>query len=308
MFSSVSNSILLYTVKPVGAASVTAVIVLNNNIDFARWEYLQKKCCEFLRTNNIKSSKIAILGQKEDGIYPFKFIQIRDVGFETGYDCGNSMIAAGYVAAAIISEKTSLELINIDTKLKVLLNVNGNNIKFSLIDITENRANIFKGTKRTSVDLQNRKIDVALIDTCNPYILVNAESLAVNTAEQLMNFNNHVKDEVLPILKNIRNRIIEKFELNADSEFPKIAIVYNREIIAARTIYLDKWHEGLPITAAISILKSVIMNNFGINTDYIATTKERRRFAFEYDLKNEKIMKCEFDNIIIEEPCTIHKL
>lgn len=313
------NSILLYVLKPVGAPSATAVIALNDNENFVNWERISKKCCAFLKANDTKLSKIAILGQKESGTYPFKFVQVRKkldgmMGFETGYDCGNSMTAAGYIAS-IISGEPSIEVANIDTKLKVLLTIDGDNINFSVIYIVKNRINEvpwYAGSELVSLYLQDRQVNITLINICNPYILVNATSLNVDTVKQLLSFNNNTADDILSVLEDIRSRVIEQMNLDADSEFPKIAIVHNRELLAARTIYLNKWHDGLPLTAAISILAARKIEHSVIhsldNKDYILMTKGKRYFSFELDDENQKIAACNFFNIKLQESYTKYQI
>jgi|GEM_PF-7018463 len=308
------SSNLVYVLQPVGAPSATAVVVLSCDDDFLQWESISRQCTDFFQKLQINISKIALLSYKEKGIQSYKFVQVRKtinglLGFETSYDCGNSMIAAGYVSSLINGEKT-LEIANIDTKLRFLLYINDDTIDLKMTNLLKNSIDSalwLTDYEHITVDCNNSKVKITLINSCNPYIIVDAKSLNVNSVEQLMKLNNNNNDEIIYALKSIRQRVIKDFSLNKDSEFPKIAIVYSGDVLAARTIYLNKWHDGLPITAIISILiatkikKSVIYNLK--KHKYILTAKGKKELNFIIDCK-DRITNFELFNIKLSNAYT----
>lgn len=301
----------VYIAEVIGAPSPTAIIEVESNIEKLNLEKLALETIKFLEKQNLVVSKIAVLGPKKEDKYTFKAIQVRQnnnkICFEFNNNCGNSMLA---VARVIFENKEikedKISIINIDTNfiMSIVKKNNVFNLSIdSLIGKEINQTKIFENLEKTYINKELKTIDVTLIDVVNPYIIVNAKDVGIKNEEEILNLSNedNENDEKLKYVKEIRDIVIEKYKFKKDSEFPKIAIVLNNNDLVARTIYLNNWHKGLPITAIITIavaskiLDSVIFNKEKSYTK-ILTANGIKDINIDIDDYN-KIVKCEIYNI-----------
>lgn len=263
--------IKVYLSNVIGAPSPTAVIISEVPIDKIDWMEVAFKTFYYLQSKQVKFSKLAIIYSLSKSIFNFKFVQIKYkngvVKLETNANCGNSMIASArvvYMLAEMRSEiQNNILLINIDTNLEVSVRKRGNyfDIKLnSLIGKSINLAKMFDGSEMVSVNESFGNINVSIVDIVNPYIIINAKEFGMKTGAKLLALEGN-NEGILENIKKVRRDIMNKYNLEQNSEFPKIAMVLDDKELIARTIYLGRWHTGLPITAAISIAITSKMKN-----------------------------------------------
>ena len=159
---------------------------------------------------------------------------------------------------------------------------------------------MFEGSEWISVNESFGNINVSIIDIVNPYIIINAKDLGIKTDVELLSLKNSDVG-VLKKVKKVRRDIINKYNLKQNSEFPKIAVVLNNKKLTARTVYLDGWHTGLPITAAVTIaitgkMRNSVIYNQALKSSGILNPKGIKEVIIKTD--NEGIiLKCEVLNI-----------
>lgn len=282
----------VYLANVIGAPSPTAIIILEEAIDKINWQQVAFETYYFLQSKQVDFSKLAIINLRNKSTYNFKFVQIKNrnsiIELETNVNCGNSMFASARVVYMLDEKqqgiRNSISLTNVDTKLEISIEKRENyfDAKFnSLCGKTINSAKLFEGSEAITINESFGNINASIIDIVNPYIIVNAKEFGVNTITELLVLGDEDTD-VLRKVKKVREDIIKKNKLKAHSEFPKIAVVLNDNGLAARTIYLDSWHTGLPITAVISIAVTSKMRNSVIYSPHlivkeILTPKGRKR-------------------------------
>lgn len=267
----------IYISNVIGAPSPTAVIVTKEKINEINWQKKANEIYYFLKSKNIHFSKMSIINFKEGNEYDFKFIQLKikdgKLLTETNANCGNSMIASARIIY-MLSEKNNKTLndiiiTNIDTglKIKIVKNENCFNLEFvSLVGKNIDDTKMFEGSELAYINEDFGNVNFTMLDVVNPYIIIDAKKIGIQDKSTLLGLNEEDID-ILEKVKKIRKDIINKYNFSEDSEFPKIAIVLSNGELVARTIYLDSWHKGLPLTAAISIAVASKMKNSVIYND-----------------------------------------
>lgn len=297
----------IYVTSVVGAPSSTAVIISDDEISKINWQDIASKTYYFLKSKNIVFSKLAIIKLKSDNIWDYKFIQIKNknniLEFESNANCGNSMIASARVIFMISKSTNNIILTNIDTKLEVSVINQGDSfdIEFcSLIGKSIYSFQMFGINEKINIVKRFGNINASIIDVVNPYIIVNAEGFGIETSEELLKLDLNDRN-IIEKVKEVRKDIIKEYNFSENSEFPKIAIVLHKDKIASRTIYLDNWHKGLPITAAISVIVVSKIKNSSIyredsEINEILTPKESKRISIKTNPKGI-ILECKMFSI-----------
>ena len=256
-----------YFSSVVGAPSPTLVIISKQGIEKINWVSVIHDTYEKIKLKNIKFSKIAIIFEKSENNYDFKFFQIKfnedKIQFESNANCGNSMIAASKVVFDINNKIKKIKIKNIDTDLEFLVKKENDYFNIKVISLSNALIKEFKMYNFSDIltindELKNIKIN--LVNVVNPYIIVDAKDLGINSSCELLRLNEH-DTFILNKVKLIRDYILNKYNLDKNSEFPKIAVVLKGGVITARTVYLSKWHKGLPLTCAITIAVLSKMKN-----------------------------------------------
>lgn len=283
----------MYVTSVVGAPSLTAVIFCNEDMKNINWKSIAEEAYLRLNNNDIKLSKMAIVVPKSEDEFDFKFIQVKnqndEVTFETNANCGNSMLASAKIIFNLYKNK-SVVITNIDTKFKLLVEDKEDTFCYRVLSIENKNIDSFKMFENEHdfcIIFNGKIIKYSLINAVNEYILINAEDIGINSKEQLLELDNE-DNKYLPIVKAIRKMIIEKYNMDRESEFPKIAVIYSKDDLAARTVYLDKWHSGLPITGTITIMlatkmKGTIIYDCNNNKEKILTPKGEKMLKVDID-------------------------
>ncbi len=285
----------IYIVNVLGAPSPTAVVLVEENNDIANWRKLAYNAYYFLQAKEINFSKMAIIKLKDKNNYDFKFIQIKKtddiVEFESNANCGNSMVAC----ARAVYKQDNISLTNIDTGLKISVEKNENSFDLNVTSLVGKNVN----SAKIKENFENSKF--SLINIVAPYIIVNAEDFGIKTNEELLTLNENNRD-ILERAKKLRKDIAKKYDFDENSEFPKIALVLNNSNnLCARTIYLNNWHPGLPLTGAISIqlaskIKGSVIYNENFQGNEILTPKGPKIINIDID-DNGQILTCKILNI-----------
>lgn len=301
----------VYLANVVGAPSPTAVIVSENVLNKIDWKKEALEVYYFLKLKNIDFSKMAIINSKSKSKYDFKFIQIKVkdeiLDFESNANCGNSMIASARVAFMIEDKKHNFQdeitIMNIDTNLEmsVIRKENSFDLEFNnLIGKSINDIKMFEGAELINIDEDYGRVKASIINFVNPYIIINAKDLGITCKEEILHLDESDKD-VLERVKNIRRNIVKRYNFDKKSEFPKIAMVLYDYGLSARTIYVDRWHKGLPITAILSIaittkIKDSIIYKPSLEIDEILTPQGSRKVNVRID-KKRFVSECKIFNI-----------
>ena len=303
------NNIYITNVKD--APSLSGIIFSDYEIDKINWlsmvQIAYKKICEA----KINLSKMAIVYKKSDNLFDFKFIQVKKnndkINFETNANCGNSMLAVAKVIFSNLNNKEDIVIKNIDTNFEIMIKDMGDCFIFKVLSLENKNINSFKMSDKSSGEYKifynGKKISYSLVNVVNEYILIKAEDIGIRSIEELLSLDEN--DNIyFPMVKEIRKNIIEKNNLRKESEFPKIAVVYDKGNLAARTVYLNNWHSGLPLTGAITIMfatkmkDSILYKNNNCN-DTIFTTKGEKIIKIDNDVNGNiinVISKFEKDN------------
>lgn len=307
-------------IRPLGAPSPTAVITTDRSIDVFNLDELVRAITHVLRTNNISLSKVAVLGpQIDQGTLSFKFIQLRSsdhdrLKYETNINCGNSMISAGIIAleeyALMLSRSKEIKLLNIDTGMLIHLIENEDSRSYtlsipSLIGKDISYAKIDHQSERIEILGLKSKVNITLLDLINPYIIVNALDLNITSVDEILKLSRDTGN-IFESVYFLRQQIIKKYRYE-DSEFPKIALVLREgdNVFAARTVYLNDWHRGLPITGIISIAAATKINNSVINYNGIdeltICSPTSNHNVLLTTNKDNCIARCEIKGIVVNK-------
>lgn len=307
----------------IGGPSFTAVFK-EHQLPFEKMEQVAvlKKAFKKLQTLGHVVSKLAIVSSLEDSSeLSFRSIQVRgadenkDPILEGGGNCGNSMIASTLVSIRekyrdSLTRGITVRIRNVDTNFIADMEVvDDSEISRMTFDmhIVHLTGQILKNAllKETSatwfVPVDGEQIPVTTLNIANPYIIVPSTSIGIKDTENLLRAEDQ-DDNVLERVKNIRSAVIRILALSPDSEFPKIAAVHAAgTMISARTLYLQKWHPGLPITGAISLVVATQIKNSVLDlTDQsipsdgitIQTPQEKEKLYIETSKPSEAIVKC----------------
>ncbi len=256
-----------------GAPSPTAVFEDRGFDSPLRHSRRLKSAYVALRESGYDFSKIALISCAEGGI-GYRGVHVKGPEedgtpiLECGRNCGNSMLAAAIVAmrhqfSGAIDNECHLRVTNKDTQLVADMEIlEGDIAKGMSIDmhISSVIGRNVRGTLMNpdamptwSVHTNSGPVSVTTLNLVNPYIIAEAESLGIRNPDDLLSLPSDDQN-VVDNLKRVREAVIEALTLKTDSEFPKIAAVHQSgRTIAARTLYLNGLHKGLPITGIISV-------------------------------------------------------
>lgn len=285
-----------------------------------------RKAYKKLQALGHELSKLAVVSPLEaSNEISFRSIQVRgvdekgDAVLETGGNCGNSMVASTLVALRkkfdiTLPKGMIVRIRNIDTNFAADMEVTDDLEKFSIIfdmhiphlvgQIPRNV--LLEHTAPTwFASVEGEQIPITTLNIANPYIIVSSTRIGIRDAETLLKVENCHPD-ILGKVKNIRGVVIRTLALPSDSEFPKIAVVHgDGTTISARTLYLQKWHPGLPITGAISLavatqIKDSVLDLEGqpLPTDEITirTPREQEKICIETSKPSGALTKCVIRN------------
>lgn len=250
----------VYTLKVKGAPSLTGVIIVDDWI-IHNISCIVKYVHRILHEKNIKISKMAAV-KRESNHYLFKFFQIEKNGeLFDNRDCGNSMMAAGIVVLKHYNTDR-IELINIDTKLKAIIEKKNHTMDLYMMSIDINIDSEKSIKKETIITADERKITIEYINVLNPYVIVSASSLGLTSIREILKLRKTYRTDIYMISNEIRQIIAKEFNFSIESNLPKLAIVFkNNNYYFARTLYMDDWHSGLPITCMLTIAYVEMMHS-----------------------------------------------
>ena len=302
----------VYISSILGAPSPTAVIMSKEDVELLDWKKIAEETYNYLKRKEINFSKMAIISEKNKNSYKFKFVQIKikdgALSLESNANCGNSMIASArviYKLNEVENNKNISKVLitNVDTNLQFLIDKVEDSFNIEILNLKGKEIDsfkMFKKSEKNKIVIDDEEIEFSMVNAVNEYIIVNAENIGIKSKEALLSLNETDK-MILPKVKQIRSAIKEKYNLDKESEFPKIAIVYSDGVLAARTVYLDGWHKGLPITGAITIMITSKMQDSVIyNKDLIEDIIETP--------KGEKNVHIELDDLNIIKSCLIYNV
>ncbi|WP_445491534.1 PrpF domain-containing protein [Niallia sp. 03133] len=242
---------------------------LHDVMDFVykNWRALHLSCCP-TKIALIRPSKhndcdldylfIQVMIKKEDSI-KFKF--------DSSGNCGHSLVAAiakamwqSLITPSEIQQKLTVFMVN--TNIKTSFEVDTSEIKYGKINcsieycVSYDEKLLPTGKSTQILDVLGRSLPVSIINAGNPYVLVHASQFGIKDEESL--FLN--QDHLIPDLLELRREVGKKLGFPITSVFPKIALVIEKygsegqfEGIAARALYIDKWHPGLGITGLVCL-------------------------------------------------------
>lgn len=297
----------IYITSVLGAPSPTAVIFSDEDVKELSWRDVAESTYYFLKEKEVKFSKMAIIYKKSDDSYDFKFVQIKDMdknlSMESNANCGNSMLASARVIFMLLDDNqknnvSCITITNVDTKLEILIQRSEDCFNMTVKNLENKNINEFRmydGSEKCTIKFGEKYINYSMINAINEYILVDAEEIGIHSEEELLALDKS-DDTYLPKVKELRKAIIDKHNLNKESEFPKIAVIYNKEQLAARTVYLDSWHKGLPITGSVTIMiatkiKNSIIYNASKENNVIHTPNGDKIVQIDLD-NNNRIVAC----------------
>jgi 2-methylaconitate cis-trans-isomerase PrpF len=94
----------------------------------------------------------------------------------------------------------------------------------------------------------------------NPYLLLNADAVGLS-ARELLGLAGPADPGLLHPFTAAVAQVQTQLGLPAGGDLPKLAVlaVEGRDTIVARTVYLGRWHPGLPLTGAITFLTAALV-------------------------------------------------
>lgn len=311
----------------IGGPSSTAVF-RETQLPEDRVEQVQvlKKAITKLADLGHHMSKCAVISTLSDGDeMSFRSVQIRgldksgELVLEIGKNCGNSIVASTFVAlrekyGSPISRDKVARVLNRDTGFAADMNVvnsdGDQSIAFDMDVISlvgrVPADSLLEGSEPTwRVPFGRRDIPITTLDAVNPYIVVPAGELGIDSIERLLKIEDNPAD-ILDRLNAIRSAVINILAYPQESEFPKVAIAHREgSNIVARTVYRAGWHPVLPITASISLAVSSRISGSviafdsqdeGQDTLTIRTPREAEQLKLRIDPKTGTIIECVLKN------------
>jgi hypothetical protein len=93
----------------------------------------------------------------------------------------------------------------------------------------------------------------------NPYLLFDAGKLGISPSEML-SLHGAPDARLLTCLGAEADEVRSHLGLAPESDLPKLALLLSDEgRILARTIYLDQWHPGLPLTGLVTFIVAILV-------------------------------------------------
>lgn len=290
--------------KVAGAPSLTAVVNCGENC-IADLEDIAQKVLKVLQKQNIVFSKLAIVYKNIDK-YNFKFYQIKNGYLIDNLNCGNSMIAA----AIAVQNKTlsnCVSVYNIDTLMEVeVISDIERHTSYSVVInslINLRYTDTFIEEKEIYDESENKLIRYTYLDIANPYILIKAHELGIENSTELLHLSKKKCPFIYDRTERIRQKIAQSLGYSHNNGLPKIAIyIIENNSIVARTIYLNNWHNGLPVTCMITmgvyyLRKKCIDSNYEVINMISPEGKHRIKFA----ISNYSITECIIMDFVIGE-------
>jgi hypothetical protein len=240
----------------VGAPGPTAVFTTKRLPDAAGCETLLRAAYPELRSR-IGFSKAIFVAPSPDGRFLGRFLQLTGAA-ETmfgvahgGRDCVNSTVAA-YPAIAAGKRAT---IVNADTGLVVTVSPS---LRSGSVDVEVRPA-----TPVRPVDVvlpTSGSPGVLAVRVNNPYVLLDADAVGLS-ASDLLGLAGPADPRLLHPFTAAVTQVQTKLGLPAGGDLPKLAVLAarGRDTIVARTVYLGRWHPGLPLTGAITFLTAALV-------------------------------------------------
>lgn len=240
----------------VGAPGPTAVFTTNGLPDAAGCVALLRRAYPKLR-RQIGFSKAIFVAAGPGGRFRSRFLQLTDAAETTfgvaacGRDCVNSTVAA-YPAIAAGTDAT---IVNADTGLVVTL---------------------CPSRRPGSVDVEVRPPapvhpaaavlatpgcpGVLAVQVNNPYVLLDAATAGLG-ARDLLGLAGPADPGLLRPFTAAATQVHTRLGLPDGGDLPKLAVLAaeGHDTVVARTLYLGRWHPGLPLTGAITFLTAALV-------------------------------------------------
>ncbi|WP_436528421.1 hypothetical protein [Actinoplanes sp. HUAS TT8] len=235
----------------VGAPGPTAVFTVPDLPTAADCEQLLHRWYPGLR-QQIAFSKALFVALTEPGEFICRFLQIigpAEGMFGTaraGRDCVNSMIAA---YPAVAHPDTTMTLVNVDTGLTLTATPSGERT----VDVTVQPP---RPVQPAAVQLPTPgSPGILALRVNNPYVLLDAEEVGLS-ADALLRLDGPADPGLLRPFATAVTQVQQHLGLPIAADLPKLAVVApdGPDVLAARTVYLGRWHPGLPLTAATTFL------------------------------------------------------
>jgi hypothetical protein len=235
----------------VGAPGPTAVFTVPNLPAAADCELLLRRWYPSLR-QQITFSKALVVAPTGAGRFICRFLQIigpAEAMFgaaRTGRDCVNSMIAA---YPAVARPATTMTLENVDTGLTLTATPAAERT----VDVAVQPA---RPVHPAAVQLPTPGgRGILALHVNNPYVLLDAGEAGL-TAGELLRLDGPADPGLLRPFADAVAQVQQHLGLPVAGDLPKLAVVAadGPDVLAARTVYLGRWHPGLPLTAATTFL------------------------------------------------------
>lgn len=240
----------------VGAPGPTAVFTTDRLPDPTGCQTLLHHAYPTLR-RKIGFSKAIFVAPGPDGRFLSRFLQLTaatDATFEVapgGRDCVNSTVAA-YPAITAGADAT---IVNADTGLVVTVSPS---LRCGAVDVEVRPAT---PVRPADVVLATPGFPgVLAVRVNNPYVLLDADAAGLR-ATDLLRLAGHADPRLLHQFTDAVAQVRTRLGLPEGGDLPKLAVlaVQGRDTVIARTVYLGRWHPGLPLTGAITFLTAVLV-------------------------------------------------
>lgn len=251
--------LLVDVVETVGAPSPTAVLHVEALPDDEACARLVRDTFPSLRAG-VELTKTIVVSSAGDDRYACRFVQVlgRDVAgvpvVATRRDCINSMVAAG---GATIRRRDvdEVSLTNADTGLAIVVRRSRDGAGLDVETLLS--APVHPGDAVVTLAAPGPRAAVVTVN--NPYLLVHAGDLGLTTGD-LVELRGVARPELVASVASLVAMVREHLALPADEDLPKLALLLagERELVA-RTVYLDRWHPGLPLTGLVNFVLAALV-------------------------------------------------
>jgi hypothetical protein len=246
-------------------------------------------------------TKAIVIRNVDDVEIQVDFVQMRKTAARTGPrvetrgDCGNSMVAA-VLAVSGETKHLDLRVRNRSTGMVASVRRLGRRASWELVeaDFTDGLAGRRPADFVLPVAAEGAGVPVSVLDAMNPYVVVRAADVGAS-ADMLLADN--PGPALLDRLGLLRHRVGALLGGPRDSEFPKAAVACwgPGQRLLGRTIYLDQWHPGLPLTGGITLALTALAPGtvlFDGERDHVTVTDGRSGTEAEIACDASGIRRC----------------
>lgn len=322
-----------------GSVSPT-VVIDGSEFDETRdqlFDYLSKIATSINRNSKTLISKFVLLKKSGHPMFDLEYLFIQMIPgtplrFDLNGSCGHSILCA--VDVATDWNWTSLSNRN-NTKVRVHVKNNldsvvceigkdcSSNFTAHFISKSDLSMSEYLPTQRLvdMIEMDDTKYAVSVISYANPYVFIPSDQLGITSESQLFDASEDIKVKI----EKIRQKVIELLGWDANSVFPKVALLdsFSPDTISIRSLSVPSWHPTLALTGvaclglASELAETVVYNLLGErnkeNTLVIKTKGGTTAVSFSTSgsslddiayfcsVKNKTVHKLSMDEIYYEE-------